>query len=443
MLSIFNPVFFYQFLAMHHPHSAQADFHHPLEDSLPVAIKYFVRAVKLAPHTWESRAAVRDLLSAEAHKAHFVETVCYYVCSLHDVRRLAELHVIDANVQDIFANHTASLHPLSPQQHAIYSALLAAVRQRRQDQSTTRGSSVLLRAGKSSRQGYEQQTSSSSMVIQEDNLVSNSQSDNNSTVNWRVIRVILGKVGTGKSQVLIRLLHECHTQDMRCVVVAPVALLANHYHQVLADRIEANTLHSIFRIPVGEDNNHAINFSLAQYDLIVLDEASMVSRTTFDKMASMLCALPKRPVLVIAGDRVQQQPLQTSQGRVVQVTSILNDGTLRDNSITYILYRQFRCVDSAYGAFLDHIRYWKPQQQFLDSLQDGRVIETTEPPTNTSLWNAITDLPNSTVLTVSKRGADRVNQVVVERLFARVTTITNAPCQGRLCSFLCIKECVF
>lgn len=106
MLSIFNPVFFYQFLAMHHPHSAQADFHHPLEDSLPVAIKYFVRAVKLAPHTWESRAAVRDLLSAEAHKAHFVETVCYYVCSLHDVRRLAELHVIDANVQDIFANHT-------------------------------------------------------------------------------------------------------------------------------------------------------------------------------------------------------------------------------------------------------------------------------------------------------------------------------------------------
>ncbi|KAJ7359038.1 hypothetical protein OS493_019945 [Desmophyllum pertusum] len=44
---------------------------------------------------------------------------------------------------------------------------------------------------------------------------------------------------------------------------------------------------------------------------MVIDEASM-----------------KRPVVLIAGDKVQQQPLGNHHGRVVQLASILNDGHL-------------------------------------------------------------------------------------------------------------------
>lgn len=79
---------------MHYPHSAEADLHHPEENSLPPAIRYFAKAAELPPEIWTSSTAVHNYLAAEAHKAHFVETVCYYVSTLHDVQRLWELKVV-------------------------------------------------------------------------------------------------------------------------------------------------------------------------------------------------------------------------------------------------------------------------------------------------------------------------------------------------------------
>lgn len=217
--------------------------------------------------------------------------------------------------------------------------------------------------------------------------------------------------------------------------MAPVALLASHYRHVFADRVDANTLHSVFRIPVKEDDAHNINFSLSRYDLIVIDEASMISRPTFNKIASTLSAIPKRPVVVIAGDKVQQQPIGNRDGRVVQLVSILNDGTLQKNTITYVLYRQFRCIDAAYGAFLDYLRHWQPTQEFLDHVQDGRVVEGALPITDYELWTAIVEETSAIVLTVSREGADRINRVVLNRLFEDAAPISNVPCQGRFCTF--------
>lgn len=49
MYSYFNPVFFYQFLAMHFPHSAEGELHHEREEQLPTSIKFFVKATELMP----------------------------------------------------------------------------------------------------------------------------------------------------------------------------------------------------------------------------------------------------------------------------------------------------------------------------------------------------------------------------------------------------------
>jgi len=70
-----------------------------------------------------------------------------------------------------------------------------------------------------------------------------------------------------------------------------------------------------------------INYGLNKFDMVVVDEASMISRT-FDVMAATFNPLKVRPVVVFAGDKCQQQPLQTADGRTSATTSI-NDHTLK------------------------------------------------------------------------------------------------------------------
>ena len=66
----------------------------------------------------------------------------------------------------------------------------------------------------------------------------------NSTDHWWEYRVLLGKPGTGKSQVVIRAIYHAIHQEYKVLLAAPVALLAQG-----AD-LEAETIHAAFRIPV-------------------------------------------------------------------------------------------------------------------------------------------------------------------------------------------------
>lgn len=325
-----------------------------------------------------------------------------------------------------------SLYPLSAQQTAIYAALVAAVRQRRQDRSASPKSMMRATVSTTAADRSERQTG---LVVHDASQHGPVQQQDQFSADWHTIRVILGKAGTGKSQVLIRVVH--NTVFGGCSSGLVSELLSTS----LCRRSRRQpTPSSVFNIPVANDNADTINFTLSRYDLIVIDEASMISRPTFDKIATTLCALPKRPVLVIAGDKVQQQPIGSKDGRIVQLVSILNDDTLRNNTITYVLNRQFRCLDASYAAFMDHLRYWQPNQQFLDRIQDGCVVEGALQLTDDTMWQAITQEPNTTVLTVSREGADHINRVVLHRLFQHMTPISNIPCQGRFCTFPVYNE---
>ena len=68
--------------------------------------------------------------------------------------------------------------------------------------------------------------------------------------SWRKYRVLLGKPGTGKSQVLIRTIHEALQREASVLLAAPVALLAQAYRSIFGADLECDTLHAAFRIPV-------------------------------------------------------------------------------------------------------------------------------------------------------------------------------------------------
>ena len=205
-VSVFNPVYFYQYITMHHPHRSPNELRHPEEESMPKSIQFFSQAVALLPDTWQSPDTITNQFEHEGHKEYFVRTIVAYVSSLHDVLYLWRIRVVTGDVSDLSAFSIDRLYPLSS--------------------------------------------------------------------------------------------HQC-------------AILAD----ITGADIETDTLHSAFNIPVDAPFDDDVNYALNKFDLVVVDEASMISASTFHAMATTFNRLNLRPFVVFAGDKHQQQPLQTEGGR--------------------------------------------------------------------------------------------------------------------------------
>ena len=390
-VSVFNPVYFYQYLTMHHAHRRPYQLRHPEEATMPSAIQYFSQAAALQPHHWSTSAAVTERFSRDGHKDYFVNTLVSYVTSLYNSLQLWTRRVIDGSVGDISSVSIEHLYPLSPLQHAIMTDVTAALTARHHPEEDHQHSS---------------------------------------TDTWQKYRVLLGKPGTGKSQVLIRVIDYTLSNEFRVLVSAPVALLAQSYGAIFGGDIDVDTLHGAFHIPVQGPASEDVNYALNKYDLVVVDEASMISSPTFNIVAATFNRLNLRPVVVFAGDKCQQEPLETIDARTTVTTSIINDSTIftSTNSIHHMLYQQFRITDPQYAAFLDFIRYTQPTQQQVDRMQEGIILCEPGPITDNQLWTAFHLHPQSSVMTVSRCAAQRVNSIVVNRLFPSSRPLSDTPC---------------
>ena len=112
---------------------------------------------------------------------------------------------------------------------------------------------------------------------------------------------------------------------MSVLVAAPVALLAQGYNAIFLDDIDSDTLQGTFNIPIEGPHRNKINYALNKYDLVVMDEASMISPRIFQTTASTFNHLNTHPVVLLARDECKQQPLQTIDRRITSTTSIIND----------------------------------------------------------------------------------------------------------------------
>ena len=315
-----------------------------------------------------------------------------YVQSLHDILHLWRIRVVTNQVGDLSPLSLQSLYPLSPHQSAILADITAAL---------------------SCRQS----------LLSQDNHSDTSDS------TWQKYRLLLGKPGTGKSQVLIRAIDYAIRHELSVLVAAPVALLAQGYNSIFYEDVTTDTLHGAFSIPIDGPLPNEINHRINHYDMIVVDEVSMISSPIFGVMASTFNRMNLRPVVVLAGDKCQQQPLQTVNGRITSTTSIINDNATfsSNNAVIHRLHQQFRIVNAKYATFLDLIRFISPTQEQVDKMQDGIVLCPEGQLTVRQIWTAFQSHPNSTVMTVSCKGAQRINTIVVGQLF-QGRQLTNIPC---------------
>lgn len=224
-------------------------------------------------------------------------------------------------------------------------------------------------------------------------------------------------------------MHTAIPQEHRVLLAAPVALPAQGYREIFGEDIDCETLHATFNIPVNSNRKTDVNFMLNRYDMVVVDEGSLVSPESFQVVAATLNRLNCHPVVVIAGDKKQQQPLKTVDGKTATTRSTLNDQTfVADNSVQHALYQQFRVLDKDYAAFLDIICYLQPTQHQLDEFQHSLVLCPSGIVADEDIFQAYSNSTDTVIMTVSRAAVQRVNQVVVDRLFVSQAPQSQVPC---------------
>ena len=114
--------------------------------------------------------------------------------------------------------------------------------------------------------------------------------------------------------------------------------------------------HSAFRYPVHVNERPQINWDLANYDLIVIDELSMVPSIVFDHILMTLQELHVRPVVVLCGNQQQQQPIATVDGKIRPTTGVLQNKALYKNSVVVNFINQHRCVDQEFQDILNVVQ---------------------------------------------------------------------------------------
>jgi hypothetical protein len=394
-VSYFNPHFFFQFLLIQKPHKKLDDLKHPNHETLPDDLKYFASCLINIPELL-NEGEIRDMLQKEGHKTYFIDNVVNYVCNMRNIYQLWQIQILRND--DFLSLPTESQHDnLDPMQTAVVDSFKSFLRLRTcyYDSSTSFEDDSLVES-QLHRQGRED--------------ISIGRNE------WTKIISLTGKAGTGKTKCLHSCIQYAIENQLMCLVAAPTGYLASSYRAIFDQDIDANTIHSSFCIPI-DGSMPQVNWALAMYDLIIIDEVSMVPLSIFNHILSTLKQLATPPILLICGDTCQLPPIITVNNRTTSTTSVYNLDSLPRISRSFKLTRQHRCVDEEYSEILNHLLYWRPTLDILDKLHEGRLLHESPYISDTDLLSIIRDNASSTFVTVSRNAVSRINTLVLQNLF--------------------------
>lgn len=91
------------------------------------------------------------------------------------------------------------------------------------------------------------------------------------------------------------------------------------------------------------------------------------------------------------------------------------------------LYQQFRVIDPEYVKFLDLIYVILPTQQKANEMQRAIVLCPEGQLSDEDIWDAYQQHSDSTFTTFSRKGVQRVNDIIIRDLFPG-RPISNIPC---------------
>ena len=232
--------------------------------------------------------------------------------------------------------------------------------------------------------------------------------------------LIVGGPGTGKSYIIKHILHHfiTNTTWQRAAVITPTGVLSFDFQsQFGGARVDCDTLHGFFTLPVSDETGLETNWSLTGHMLIIVDEVSQLNERMMACLLQHGRELPQRPILVMLGDDDQQPPIN-------QIGSSLDLAAVRRIFHTYVLTINNRTTDERLIHFLAGIRRSIPQYQWLQEMIGHKyALERTKSVTSTDERNAVLKyfqrMEDITFLCERNHDVDTVNQTIVHHLFQR------------------------
>lgn len=422
LVSMFKDFFFFQHMALNYPHSATEQLFHSDHQRLPDSLKFFAAAYTLMNDFWSDSTNIRSYLQNQGHKWWFIDTVISHVGSLGDYFKLWQRQVVET--PRISAPNLTILLPINdPLQSRFIAIFKACLRKRDQYYEDT--------LAQNEEDDEENADDPDEYDIDgNDDIMPTRPADQltlpDEDLDWKKVLLLTGKPGTGKTHCVKVAITEAIKQERDVLVATPTGFLASTYSAAFPEEIQTETVHAAFKYPVSPAHPCQTNWELMRYDVIVLDEVSMVSKVIMQHVISTINQISLRPLLVMCGDKCQQQPIETIDNQTTQVTSILQERDFYRIAHHINLTQQYRCEDEELQQILNHLRYYKPSRSLLEKIHGDRIMCATQTPSEYDVRRVLKERPLATFVTVSRKATNFINEIAINFLFADCIPLMHA-----------------
>lgn len=419
VLSIFNSQFFFQFLLLNKAHTSLSELQHPNHTDLPIHLQWYAAALLHFPEFWNNDEAIVKYLHERGHRDTYITTYLAYIHTLADTYFLWQKQVLPPLFIEQCCTHMEYNFTLDMHQQTVHNHVMSALAKRNEHYSTFTTTCNNDEIDDAQTDSDDDENAFDDNINKPVVMLTSQTMD----VDWKKPIVVTGEAGCGKSYTILSVVSHLVRQEGNVLIAAPTGLLAAVFKASFPDEVQCETVHSSFHYPVAPDQSPTINWQLSNFDVIIIDEISMIPDVIFEHILKTFSVLLFRPVIFLSGDAGQQQPFSRSCGKIMQLKSAFDNSAFLNSSYNYRLTVQHRVGDDGYFQFLNTIRKWIPTQEYLDKIQEGRVITMESIITDDIIMQAFTLYAENTILTFTKNASNHCNKVIVNHLFHNINPI--------------------
>ena len=363
-----------QWLVLHAPFKKLEDLEDPVvEERVPEKYKHFATTLRRRPEFWNDDARIAEEMRLEGHVTEHIETtlnmlkaqralIAGYIDGLYDKNEE------NARVEkDVF--HDPG-HDFAGPQLEFEKAINDRV-------------DLALLANHS--KSYAEADAARTKCLKQGKPV-----------------ICSGPPGSGKTTVMGRGLQRAVELGARVLFALPTAQLAARMRE-RHPNIDVDTCHAAFQLHRNVKEHLAI---LMAYDLVAVDEFSLLSQEDFEHILQLWHAADKIPALIFLGDRYQLPGPVPSRAWESHAWKSCFHKNL------YFSYRHRS--DKRFGEILAAIRTKEATKALVLEMCKGRKAWHRGSPTVEDIQKLMTKQPHTKIVTFTKKGAHFINELFLE-----------------------------
>ena len=229
--------------------------------------------------------------------------------------------------------------------------------------------------------------------------------------------VIDGPPGTGKTFLQHYLIRETLNRGGRVLYLLLTAQLASRMREKFGKTIDVDTFHAV----LGDGSDGVVNpAALFPYSLVLIDECYHMNGRLFAHFNRAWKACDRVPAAVLAGDR---QQLGAPGGTPAYLTPVWKKSTFSTMLKVNKDFKQ-RCQDPVHANILRVLRMHMPSPRggrglTVPQIVHGRKAWNGPEPTVADIRKLFREHPETTILTVSRVGASRIDDLCMQAKYPR------------------------